>query len=532
MSEETEPELKFTSTIIAFQVAVDILKLADDDVRKAAEAISQERFAMAANEFYTDKDRAKGLGTIVVNPKLLGKVFNATDPLTTLPVERSLEFWRHVDYGIFDEPFFEKQNISRLRLLGFKSRLPSLEETSDVSVFLTLNKYGVAVISFWYHITAPLSPDQLAHLQLLPMLETPSITASLPIDLLEAAGKYNSKAGSIAKKAKEAGKSEVTFGQKNPLTFQSLTWFYWGPILNAIHGGRFTSQEQMMKELRSEAFICFPFIIAQELEPAYDQASEYYENMPKQIYQVVNQCLDYPADVVRIKAVKKQLGQNLSDREDVLYLSTLGSALIAFGTQTTVVSQNVVASELNAIRGRFTPQEGEDPVALEIARIALEAYDVTEIVLMQRLLLDIVEVFFSNKDIIDMKPQEMVRMHESLANQLEMVYGSKSFRETSALIRFQRAKKVMLVDEIAERLKSKLDNIENAQKSLHDLKSEIQQGVLGVILGAVPSILIFIGASNPTLTSILSVAISALGMLIANQFAYFYWKLIRRREKI
>ena len=532
MSSDAEPMLKFESTIIAFQFAVDLLKLEADDPRKAAKTLLKEKFALAALEFYAAEDRAKGVGLIDVHVGGDATLLNMKDPLTNLTVLRALEFWRFVDYQVLDEPFFEGQNISRLRLLGFKSRLPTLNNPCDVTVYLTINKFGVGVISFWYYINEPLSSEQLANLELLPMMEKPSITASLPIEIIEAAGKYEKKYAEIAKQVLATGKKEVPFGQKNPLTFQSLVWFYWGPIVNTLQWDKYSSQDEITKELRSEAFICFPVVMAKKITPTEDFATTYYEKCPKQIYQVVNQTVDFPAEVVVPDVIEKDLGENISTRQDVLYFNTLGCAFVAFGSKTAEIAEKNIGGPLRKIRTLFEVKEGEEGNLLDLPRLALEIYDVAEIVLIQRLLLDIVEMFFSRKDVLDMKPKEMVRMHETLATQLAMVYGAKVFRETTALARFTRAKEVMLVDELADGLKEKLENIETAQKSLYELKQGIQQKILGILLGVIPSILIIFSQSDPTFATVFSIVLSVGLTLFASWAAKIYWRLIRKMEKI
>ncbi len=531
VSSDAEPKLKFESTIIAFQFAVDLLKLEDNDPRKAAKTLLKERFALAALEFYAPEDRAKGIG-IIETPDADAEVLKVKDPLTGFPVMRSLEFWRFVDYQILDEPFFEGQNISRVRLLGFKSRLPTLKDTCDVTVYLTINKFGVGVISLWYHINEPLASEQLANLELLPMMETPSVTASLPVEVIEAAGKYEKKYEEIAKQVLSAGKKDVPFGQKNPLTFQGLIWFYWGPILNALHDHHYSSQDDMTKSLRSEAFICFPVVIAKKIIPSEDYANTYFEKAPKQIYQIVNQAVDFPSDDVLPEAIEKDIGESISTRRDLINFSTLGCTFAAFGAKTAEIAKKNTEGSFIKIRTLFARQQGEEGLNLDLPRMVLEIYDVTEVVLIQKLLLDIVEMFFSKKDILDMKPKEMVRMHETLATQLAMVSGAKVFRETTALVRFDRAKEVMQVDELVDGLKEKLANIETAQASLHQLKQNIQEKLLGVLLGVVPSILIFFGEADPTFASILSIALSVGATLAASKISTLYWRIIRKREKI
>src|SRR4030042_2143771 len=66
LSSDVEPKLKFESTIIVYQFAVDLLKLEGDDPRKAAKTLLKEKFALAALEFYAPEDRAKGIGIIDV----------------------------------------------------------------------------------------------------------------------------------------------------------------------------------------------------------------------------------------------------------------------------------------------------------------------------------------------------------------------------------------------------------------------------------------------------------------------------------
>ncbi len=531
MSSDAEPKLKFESTIIAFQFAVDLLKLEDNDPRKAAKTLLKEKFALASLEFYSPEDRAKGIG-IIETPDADAEVLKIKDPLTGFPVMRSLEFWRFVDYQILDEPFFEGQNICRVRLLGFKSRLPTLKETCDVTVYLTINKFGVGVISLWYHINEPLTSEQLANLELLPMMETPSVTASLPVELIEAATKYEKKYEDIVKQVLAAGKKDVPFGQKNPLTFQGLIWFYWGPILNALHGHHYSSQDDMTKSLRDEAFLCFPVVFGKKITPAQDYATKYYENCPKQIYQIVNQAVDFPAEDVLPEAIEKDIGESISTRRDMINFWTLGCSFAAFGTKTAEIAKKNLEGPFTKIRTLFERQAGEEGLNLDLPRMMLEIYDVTEVVLIQKLLLDIVELFFSKKDVLDMAPKEMVRMHETLATQLAMVSGAKVFRETTALVRFERAKEVMQVDELVDGLKEKLANIETAQGSLHELKQGIQEKLLGVLLGVVPSILIFFSGSDPTLPSVLSIVLSVGATLVSGKLATLYWRIIRKREKI
>ncbi len=532
MSSETEPTLKFEQTIIAYQFAVDLLKLEDNDPRKAAKTLLKEKFALAALEFYSPEDRAKGIGIIDVRAGVDANLLNVKDPLTNFPVSRSLEFWRFVDYQILDEPFFEGQNICRVRLLGFKSRLPTLKETCDVTVYLTINKFGVGVISLWYHINEPLTSEQLANLELLPMMEKPSVTASLPVELIEAAAKYDKKYEDIVKQVIAAGKKDVPFGQKNPLTFQGLVWFYWGPIINALHDHDYSSQDDMTKSLRSEAFICFPVVFAKKITPTQDYAFKYYEDCPKQIYQVVNQAVDFPAEDVLPEAIEKDIGESISTRRDLINFCTLGCSFAAFGAKTAEIAKKNTEGPFSKIRTAFERQPGEEGLNLDLPRLMLEIYDVAEVVLIQKLLLDIVELSFSKKDVLDMQPKEMVRMHENLATQLAMIHGAKVFRETTALARFDRAKEVMLVDEIVDGLKEKLENIETAQASLHELKQGIQEKLLGVLLGVIPSVLLFLGESMPEFATIFSIALSVGSTLAASKLATFYWRIIRKMQKV
>ncbi len=531
MSSEAEPKLKFESTIIAFQFAVDLLKLEDNDPRTAAKTLLKEKFALAALEFYSAEDRAKGIG-IIETPDVEAEVLHAKDPLTNFPVLRALEFWRFVDYQILDEPFFEGQNLCRVRLLGFKSRLPTLKDTCDVTVYLTINKFGVGVISLWYHINESLTSEQLANLELLPMMETPSITASMPVELIEAAGKYEKRYEEIANQVFASGKKVVPFGQKNPLTFQGLIWLYWGPIANALHGHHYSSQDEITKALRSEAFICFPVVFAKKITPSEEYATSYFEKAPKQIYQVVNQAVDFPAEDVESESIEKDIGVSITTRKDVINFSSLGCTFAAFGAKTAEIAKKNLEGPFAKIRTLFERQKGEEGLNLDLPRMALEIYDVTEIVLIQKLLLDIVEMFFSKKDVLDMQPKEMVRMHETLATQLAMVYGAKVFRESTALVRFTRAKEVLQVDELADGLKEKLANIETAQQSLHELKQGMQEKLLGVLLGVVPSILIFFGEKEPMFASILSIALSVGATLASSKLATLYWRIIRKMEKI
>ncbi len=533
MSSPAEPNLQFQDITIVYQFAIDLLKLSpDDSIKPAVEKLLKEDFVVAAMEFYSAEMRAQGIGEIGEGRGATPERLAHTDPLTHLPVKRALEFWRWVDYNILEEPYFEAQNLARFRLVGFKSRLPLLSKPVDVSVYLTVNRFGVAVLSFWYQIQEPLSTDQLTHLEVLPMLEKPTITASIPLEVLEAASRYDRSYKDIVKQARDAGKDAVPFGQKNPLTFQGLSWYYWGPVLNAVQGNKYNSHEDMLKVLRSEAFLCFPFVIADKINPSMGLGADYLAKAPRKIYQVVNQSLDFPPELIAGHMIETDIGTNLSNRADVLYLNTLGCALIALGSKTPQIAAQISKSPLNDLRGRFEAQEGEDGARLEVARIVLEALDVIEITLFQRMLLSNIEEYYSGRDLIKMRSSEMVRMRESLAFQLETIHGSKVFRESLARQRFERAKEVMLVEEAAEALQAKLENIETAQASLHELRTEVYQAVLGVLLGVIPSILLLTPVENSVIAGIVSIILSGAATILANRFSLYYWKILRRREKL
>ncbi|MHA1732894.1 MAG: hypothetical protein ACTSU5_13190 [Promethearchaeota archaeon] len=533
MPEAGETRLKFESTTVGFQFAVDLLKLSpNDQLGDSVKGLAREKFVLASMEFYEAGERARGLAEVKVMPGAPAGKLGEIDPVTGLGAKRGLEFWRSVDFNVLEEPFVEGGNIARFRLAGFKSRLPLASKPSDVSVFFTLDRFGVGVITMWYHLEEPLTSEQLAHLQVLPMLEEPTVTASLPVELLEGAGRYERRYRELARKARDAGKDAVTFGKKNPLTFQSLAWYYWGPILNALHGNHFRSEREMLGKLRSEAYICFPVVVCERVTPELDLGSEYYEKFPRQVYQVVNQVLDIPFNVISEDAVAADLGENLSNRSDVLYLNTLGSAMVIFGRKTKEACAAAVNDPLKKFRSGLSVEEGEDAARLEQARLVFEVVDVIEVTLIQRMLLENIEDFYSSKDVIEMKASEMVRMRETLAFQLETIHGHKVFRETLARQRFERAKQVMLVEETAEALRAKLENIETAQASLHSLRSEVYQAVLGVLLGVVPSILLLTPVENSTLAGVFSMILSGLATLFANRFSFYYWKVLRRREAL
>ncbi len=498
-------ELKITSSRLYWLFSFDNLKLAENSIREVSKTISKSPLVNGWSYSYTPEERHEGLG----------KIFSDDEA-----VSKHLELLQDSDFYVLDEEYIEDETYTRFSLKGFKARFPFLEKAQAVDVFYTLTKWGVGSLWFSIEIDEEITSQDLVGLQLLAKKEEGFLKADVPIELIEEIAHTDSDIKPILEKRKAAGKK--TFRVKD-VSLGNIVGYYIYSLINLSQNRRYNSLEKIMKDQRYETYIAHPVVIIENSSPSYDSAFALVENHPKEVYLILEQ-MEYisPNDIAE-QSTAKLFEDIITDREDIWYNSTIGSTLHIMTPRTKQIAE---------LRAKQTEKSLDDFYLKEVLTPVIE----NEVVQIQRFIVFMLEYYLSSCEITDMEPREISLLKEAIIKSLDIFHGIRVVGNSISKARIDLGKEATLVNLVYDTINEKLGTMEDAVNEYRDGLVQFTQTILGIILGVVPSILLFLPSETdngfnywPYLKSAISIVLSG-GLTFLGRFlAKVYWK--RKRQK-
>ncbi|MHA2499816.1 MAG: hypothetical protein ACXAEL_09655 [Candidatus Hodarchaeales archaeon] len=234
----------------------DTLKLRDS-LRNISRQLAESPLIQGWTYYYDPSERHLGLSEIMVK-----------DEAEEESSAQSLfELFQRTDFFVLDEEFFEAQTYTRFLLEGFRLRHPLLPNPLTVDVLFMLTKWGVGCLGFCTSTEDPLTPAQLATLQLILKKEEPVLKVELPLKLLEEIGHFDADIRARVEAAREKGKTTQRIGT---IAMGQIAFYYMSAIISVINGRKFSSMDEIAEKQRYETYIPHPLIILEETTPSYE----------------------------------------------------------------------------------------------------------------------------------------------------------------------------------------------------------------------------------------------------------------------
>ncbi|MFW9916374.1 MAG: hypothetical protein ACFFGZ_12275 [Candidatus Thorarchaeota archaeon] len=479
----------------------DTLKLRDS-LRNISRQLAESPIIQGWTYYYDPSERHLGLSEIMVK-----------DEAEEESSAQSLfELLQRTDFFVLDEEFFEAQTYTRFLLEGFRLRHPLLPNPLTVDVLFMLTKWGVGCLGFCTDTEDPLTPAQLATLQLILKKEEPVLKAELPLKLLEEIGHFDADIRARVEAAREKGKTTQRIGT---IAMGQIAFYYMSAIISVINGRKFDSMDEIAEKQRYETYIPHPLIIIEEATPSYDSAFELVEKHPREIYQILEQ-LEYvdPTDITN-QAAEKFADSISTDREDIWYNASIGSSLQIVTPRTREIA-------------KLNPEHDEESNYLVDI---FQPYVENEIVQIQRYLILMLEFYLSSQDMTELQPNELSNLKETIVKSLEIFHGVRVSGNSISKERIELGKEVTLVNLVQETIDRKLLLIETGVAEYQESLKDFTQAILGVILGVVPAILLVLPGDDIVKLG-LSVILSV-GLTVAARYsAKYIWKRKRQRQAL
>ncbi|MEX2737571.1 MAG: hypothetical protein Q6356_000685 [Candidatus Wukongarchaeota archaeon] len=509
-SNQGEDKLVFSRSKIIWQVTFD-LGSSIEDIKPAAKNLYDSPICRGLLSYLPPERRDEGVGEIQIKGIQEGGESQEIKDDTY----EHLEAFQKSDFLYLDEEYFESGQYARLRLQGIKILVLGFENYADVDVYVTLNRYGVAVLSFWMDIEEPVTSRKLAELQIIPSVEEETLNIKAPIQLIEEYSNLNKELTKVVEAMKEKGKKSINMKNKS---FSELVWYYVSSVINRVNKMRFSSSEKLSKSLRYEPYIIYPYVVVLTEVEDKENAIEIVDSHPKQFYQIMAHMKDVEYNVINDDITEDLLRPNISERSDIAYLSTIGSTILLLSKK----SQEILAEKA---------KENGTSVEYETLLEIIPGFSTLELLQIQRFLLRFLDFFLTRKNIADMGSGEIMVLKEFMGQALDEFYTIKIVGHRMTHLRLEHGKETMLINNMFQSIMDKLELLDSAIESYEQIRSNFFQIALTVMLGVVSSVLILSPFEKDLYNSILSLVITG----IITGTAYFgsdiYWRKMHQRAR-